>query len=86
MNYDDRDTAYFLRQMDDRVKKHFISIGNNHPVEMPFSQDEKLLMIRLLIRRGLLTDNIDIGASGIPNYKNVFLTEKGKHFINMEDL
>ena len=86
MNYDDRDKAYFLRQMDDRVKKQLLNVGINHPEERPFSQDEKLLMIRLLIRCGLLTDNIDIGARGIPNYKNVFLTEKGRHFINMEDL
>lgn len=77
---------FFLKQMSNRNKKHYISIADNHPTERPFKQKQKYILVFSLIRSGYLSGEIGTGANGIPDYSSIVITDKGRQQLDMLEL
>lgn len=86
MNDNESLKLYFLKQMEDPARKQLISASNYHFSERPFSQNQKHIIVLALIADECLTDNLTLGFNGIPNYRDIELTDKGIAWLKMEEL
>lgn len=73
---------YFLLQMSDTVRKHFISTCVNHPDEQTFSLELKYDYVLRLLDDNFLEGMLYINKYGMPNYGDIKITDEGLKYLD----